>query len=84
MRGVILLLLFSIPVVIAALLQASQTLTMIAAAPLLLTSLVLRMRRDSPRRSPAVQMSVLVVMGALVVVGGLMALLLWYALGAGS
>ncbi|MGA4320498.1 hypothetical protein [Ectopseudomonas hydrolytica] len=75
MRGLLLLLLFTIPPVIALSLEASNTVTLIAAAPLLVTSFVQRMGRPQQLSPVAIG-----VMGVLVVACALVFLLLWYVL----
>lgn len=75
MRGLLLLLLFTIPPVIALSLEASNTVTLIAAAPLLVTSFVQRMGRPQQLSPMAIG-----AMGVLVVACALVFLLLWYVL----
>lgn len=77
MRGLLLMLLFTIPPAVALSLGASNTVTLIAAAPLLATSFVQRISRQGSQKLSPMAMGTI---GVAVVACTLGFLLMWYAL----
>ena len=85
MRDILLILLiifFMIPMLIASQLEASKTITFLAATPAMITIFVWRMGSVRSRRkvSPMTQLIALTVLGVCAVGTGIVLLIIWYAL----
>ncbi len=81
MRDIVLILLSSIPIAIAISFKASDSVLMIAAAPLLLLALVIKLNRaKSLYTPPSARIGIIVIASVLVMTGAAISVVLWSVL----